>query len=73
MEKPFHVEKPSKSATGLKAIIDKAISDLEITPAEYNEIMNFAHEDGHLDKEEKALLAQFHEMLNNGTIKRVRG
>lgn len=67
------MEKPSKSAGGLKAIIDQAISDLEITPAEYNKIMDFAHEDGHLDKEEKALLAQFHEMINNGTIKRVRG
>jgi hypothetical protein len=67
------MEKPSKSAGGLKAIIDQAISDLEITPAEYDKIMHFAHEDGHLDKEEKALLSQFHEMINNGTIKRVRG
>ena len=51
----------------------KAISDLEITPHEYNKIMHAAQDDGYLDKEEKALLAQFHEMLNNGTIKRVRG
>lgn len=66
------MDKPSKSATGLKELINQAISDLEITPDEYNRIMNFAQDDGHLDKEERALLAQFHEMLNNGTIKRVR-
>jgi len=67
------MEKPSKSATGLKELINNAISDLEITPEEYNGIMAHANADGHLDKEEQALLAQFHEMINNGTIKRVRG
>lgn len=67
------MEKHSKSAVGLKEMINHAISDLEITPKEYDEIMAHAHADGHLDKEEKALLAQFQEMLSNGTIKRVRG
>ncbi|OGW35057.1 MAG: hypothetical protein A2010_18275 [Nitrospirae bacterium GWD2_57_9] len=67
------MDKPSKSASGLKELINHAISDLEITPDEFNQIMNHAHEDGHLDKEEKVLLAQFHDMINNGTIKRVRG
>lgn len=67
------MEKPSKSAGELKKLINDAISDLEITPGEYQQIMDFAHEDGHLDKEEKALLAQFHAMINNGTLKRVRG
>lgn len=67
------MDKTSKTATGLKELINHAISDLEITPAEYNRIMEFAHDDGHLDKEERSLLSQFHEMLNNGTIKRVRG
>ena len=67
------MEKPSNSATGLKEIINNAISDLEITPDEYNRIMEHAHKDGHVDKEEQALLAQFNELINNGTIKRVRG
>jgi uncharacterized protein YutE (UPF0331/DUF86 family) len=67
------MEKPSKSAAGLKEIINQAISDLEITPDEYRKIMESALEDGHLDKEEQALLAQFHEMISNGTIQRVRG
>jgi uncharacterized membrane protein YebE (DUF533 family) len=67
------MEKPSKSATGLKTLINDAISDLEVSPDEYHRIIEYAHADGHLDKEEQALLAQFHEMINNGTIKRVRG
>lgn len=67
------MEKPSKTAAELKALINHAVSDLEITPQEYQRIMDHAQDDGHLDKEEKALLAQFHEMINNGTIKRVRG
>jgi hypothetical protein len=67
------MQKPSKSAAGLKDIINHAINDLEITPAEYQQIMEHAHADGQLDTQEQALLAQFHEMINNGTIKRVRG
>lgn len=67
------MEKPSKSASSLKELINEAISDLEITPQEYQQIMDHAEADGHLDKEEAALLAQFHQMINNGTLKRVRG
>lgn len=67
------MEKPSKSAGSLKDLINEAISDLEITPQEYQQIMDHAEADGHLDKEEAALLAQFHQMINNGTLKRVRG
>lgn len=66
------MEKPSKSASSLKDLINEAISDLEITPQEYQQIMDHAEADGHLDKEEAALLAQFHQMINNGTLKRVR-
>lgn len=67
------MEKPSKAAGTLKELINAAISDLEITPTEYQQIMDQAQADGHLDKEEAALLAQFHQMINNGTLKRVRG
>jgi 3-oxoacyl-(acyl-carrier-protein) synthase len=67
------MEKHSKSATGLKELIQHAISDLEVTPDEYRSIMAHATADSHIDKEEQALLAQFHEMINNGTIRRVRG
>lgn len=67
------MEKPSKSAASLKELINAAISDLEVTPQEYQQILDHANADGHLDKEEQALLAQFHAMINNGTLKRVRG
>jgi len=67
------MKKPSKSAAALKQLIHDAIQDLEVTPEEYREIMACAEDDGHLDDEERALLSQFHELLSNGTIQRVRG
>ena len=67
------MKKPSKSASNLKELINHAMQDLEITPDEYNKIIAFAHDDCHIDKEEKALLSQFQQMLSNGTIKRVKG
>lgn len=67
------MKKPSQTATSLKELIKNAISDLEITPGEYQQIMDAAMDDGHLDNEEKSMLAQFHAMISNGTIKRVKG
>jgi hypothetical protein len=65
------MKNPSKSATSLKELINHAIFDLEVTQAEYQEIMNMAQNDGIIDKEESALLSHFHEMISNGTVKRV--
>ena len=67
------MKKPSKSASNLKELINQAIQDLEVTPDEYNKIMDCAHDDGHIDQEEKALLSQFQQMIGNGTLKRVTG
>lgn len=67
------MKQPSKSASKLKELINHAIRDLEVTPDEYNKIMECAHDDSHIDKEEQALLSQFQQMLSNGTIKRVKG
>ena len=67
------MKKTSQSAATLKSLIDHAISDLEVTPTEYHEIMDLAHEDGVIDEEERVLLSQFHQMISNGTVKRVRG
>jgi uncharacterized protein YutE (UPF0331/DUF86 family) len=67
------MKKVSQSATKLKDLIKHAIDDLEVTPAEYQKIMDCAHEDGHIDKEEEVLLSQFQSMISNGTIKRVKG
>ncbi|WP_028319229.1 hypothetical protein [Desulfobulbus elongatus] len=67
------MKKVSESAGDLKKLIKHAIADLEVTPSEYQQIMECAHSDGHIDKEEQALLAQFQTMIANGTIKRVKG
>ena len=67
------MKKPSQSAGKLLELINHAIQDCEVTPKEYNAIMDIAHADSHLDGEEKALLAQFQNMISNGAIKRVRG
>lgn len=56
----------------LSEVIKKAIADLEITPSEYEAILAQADEDKVLDSEERALLQQLHEMIANGTVKRVR-
>jgi len=65
--------KPSQSAGSLKELIKQAIRDLEVTPKEYQQIMDQAQDDNIVDREERALLSQFQDMLSNGTIKRVRG
>jgi hypothetical protein len=67
------MKKPSQSATSLKALISLVIFDLEVTNTEYQQIMDMANDDGVIDKEEKALLSQFQQMISNGTIKRVQG
>lgn len=67
------MKKPSQSATNLKVLINHAILDMKVTPVEYQKIMDMAYDDGVIDKEEKALLFHFHEMISNGTVKRVRG
>ena len=67
------MDKPSQSATSLKELIKQAIQDLEVTPQEYQQIMELAQADNIIDKEEEALLSQFRDMINDGTITRVRG
>ncbi len=59
------------SGRKLADIIKKAISDCEISSAEYNEILAVAHEDGKIDSQEQQLLSQLQQLVANGTIKRV--
>lgn len=65
----------SKQDGGRKLLekVKQAMEDLEITATEYLEIMETAHEDGKVDSHERAILSQFHQMINDGTIKRVPG
>jgi len=59
----------SSSATKLKAMIDEAIADEKITPDEREQIMMLADEDGMIDNQERALLAQLQDMIQSGAIK----
>jgi hypothetical protein len=63
--------KSSKSAQKLVETINRAIEDNELSNSEYEEILNIANEDGVIDSEERALLAQLQEMIADKTIRRV--
>jgi hypothetical protein len=59
------------SGRKLSALIKKAIDDHKLTTAEYEQILHMADADGHIDVHEKSLLKQLHDMLANGTVKKV--
>ena len=59
----------SEGGERLKKAIIKAIDDHVITPEEYEEIINISYEDGHLDPQEKALLAQLQAKIENKEIR----
>ena len=67
------MHKPSKSAEKLMALIKKAIEDNQITTTEYEQILHLADEDGVIDLQEKKLLQELHDLIENKTIKRVPG
>jgi len=63
----------TKSGLELKEVIEKAIKDLVITTSEYDDIMKAANKDGMIDDHEQRLLTQLQNMLDDGTIERVKG
>jgi len=65
--------KSGKSGGKLAERIKKAIADLELTDSEYQEILDQAYEDHHIDSQERKLLAHLQELVENGTVKRVPG
>ena len=62
---------PSTSAGRLSDAIKKAIEDGKITNAEYDRILAIAEADSVIDPEERSLLAQLQDMLDNKTVVRV--
>jgi len=52
---------------------EKGIKDHVITNSEYEEIMRVANKDGIVDDHEQRLLSQLQGLLENGTLKRVKG
>lgn len=59
----------SESAERLRKMIDKAIEDHIITPEEYEEIIHIATEDSFIDSQEKALLTELQDMIENKVVK----
>jgi hypothetical protein len=59
----------SESAHRLKEMINKAIEDHKITRDEYDEIIHLATEDGHIDPQERALLAQLQDMIEDRSVR----
>ncbi len=59
----------SKDAEKIKELINKAIESHIITRDEYDNILHIASRDGHIDKQEQALLAELHDMIDDKLIK----
>ena len=59
----------SKSAGLLRARIEKAIEDSEITRKELDEIIAIVTEDGHIDPQEQSLLNLLQQMIENKEVK----
>jgi hypothetical protein len=61
--------KLSAGARDLRNIIERAIEDHKITKAEYDMIIHQATEDGHVDRQEQALLRELQEMISDKSVK----
>lgn len=61
--------KLSPGAEKLRKIIEKAMEDHKITKAEYDMIIHEATEDGHIDKQEQALLKELQEMIADKSVR----
>jgi len=61
----------SAGAKSLRLLIEKAMEDHKISKSEYDMIIHQATEDGHIDRQEQALLSELQEMIADKTIKLV--
>jgi hypothetical protein len=57
----------------LREMIEKAIADEIITREEYELILQQAMKDGHIDRVEKALLAELNQMIQDKMVKFKKG
>lgn len=66
------MEHRTKAGMTLAEVIKKAMNDLEISNAEFEEIMNLASADGHIDPSEQRMLGELQSMISSGIVKRVK-
>ena len=64
-------DRHSETGTKLADLIKEAIADGKITNDEYDKIMHAADADGHLDPQEKNMIAHLQELIASKTVKRV--
>lgn len=63
--------KVSESANRVRAMIEKAIEDHQITKAEYELIIHLVLEDAHVDPQERALIKELQDMIDHKEVKLV--
>jgi len=63
--------KVSESANRVRAMIERAIDDHQITKAEYEEIIHLVLEDAHVDPQERALIKELQDMIDDKSVKLV--
>jgi polyhydroxyalkanoate synthesis regulator phasin len=63
----------SESNERLRKLIDRVIDDGVITHDEYDSIMHIITEDGHIDNQERAMIRQIQEMIEDKTLKFKKG
>jgi hypothetical protein len=63
--------KISSSAHTLRQLIEKAIEDHQLTKSEYERIIYQATNDGNIDNQEKALLSQLQDLIEDKSVKLV--
>ena len=62
-----------KESARLREMIEKAIEDDIITHDEYEKIIGQALKDGHIDRVEKALLAELSQLIQDRIVKFRKG
>jgi hypothetical protein len=62
-----------KESAKLREMIEKAIEDDIITREEYEQIIGQALKDGHIDRVEKALLAELNQLIQDKVVKFRKG
>jgi hypothetical protein len=62
-----------KESAKLREMIEKAIEDDIITREEYEQIIGQALKDGHIDRVEKALLAELNQLIQDRIVKFRKG
>jgi hypothetical protein len=63
----------SENNQRLRQLVNKAIEDHIITPEEYDEILEITFEDGHIDRQEQAMLSELQKMIENKEIRFAKG